>query len=209
MKKESYGCAVVLSLTVGDGWLCTCDAERVTVRPIQVAGNDRVICAVIVDAIAAALKKGALVTLRFTTTLEITTIGTTLALEITTPTTAPCTTTIGRTCSNITNDCRGVVRTRPRDALVETTSHLVVAIGDSPGRRLVPHGMLVALLDVRLTVQVLLLEAGTDRYVTAGRGLAAARRIEQAEYDGRGVESHDNTDTVLLVRTRCYRRADR
>ena len=69
--------------------------------------------------------------------------------------------------------------------------------------------MLVALLDVRLIVQglLLLLEAGTDRHVTAGRGLAAARRIEQAEYDGRGVESHDDTDAVL--RARCHRRADR
>ena len=52
--------------------------------------------------------------------------------------------------------------------------------------------MLLALLEVGL-----LPEAGTGRYVAAGRGLAAARRKEQTDSDGRGAKSHDDDDAVL------------
>ena len=80
------------------------------------------------------------------------------------------------TASDRCRDVIEVVRTYPSTARFETTSRIVdhVAVGCSPGRRLVPYLVLLVVAGT-----------GTGRYVAAGRGRAAAPRQEQDEYDGR------------------------
>lgn len=197
--------AVVKSLTVGDGLLFSaCDGERVCVVSTTVldTGNCR---GGIRIAAGALLEEAFFRTCRVFLSSTAASIATSIAtlfqhsiilwsrntaVQAVRPQ-------AGRTRSNLAHDCRGVVRTWVEWACVlETTSHVVVAVGGSPGRRLVPHGMLV--VDIRLIVQALLLKAGTGRYVAAGRGNAAARRKEQTDYGGgRRVEYHDNNDAVL------------
>ena len=112
----------------------------------------------------------------------------------------------GRARSNTGRNRRGIVRIRPRNAyILEATSRIIVAVGGSPGRRLVPHGMLLP-PDVGLIV--LLLEV-VDRFFVAGRGYAAAHRQEQTNddgRDGRDVDSHDTGSVCSLSSRRDCRR---